>query len=257
MNEQHLKEWAENIIRNFIETSSENSLENAANEKAWEDCLIGFSNGADDIFEAYKEHVGPFHMTPLELFKKSFPDADQKPEQLTVISWILPQTNRTKQDNRRETEYPAERWARARIYGEKANVALRKHVVDTIQGKGYRAIAPQLSPHWEKKTSDKFGFASTWSERHTAYASGLGTFGLCDGLITPKGKAMRCGSVIADIEIPPAGRPYQDHHEYCLFFTEGKWLMGIPFIQGYRVAQHILIQRMIGRRRYPLASGPQ
>ena len=53
MNEQHLKEWAENIIRNFIETSSENSLENAANEKAWEDCLIGFSNGADDIFEAY------------------------------------------------------------------------------------------------------------------------------------------------------------------------------------------------------------
>ena len=228
MNEQQLKEWAENIIRDFIETSTENSLENATNEKAWEDCLIGFSNGADDIFEAYKEHVGPFHMTPLELFKKSFPDANQKPEQLSVISWILPQTDRTKQDNRRETAYPAERWARARIFGEKANVALRKQVVASLQGKGYRAIAPQLSPHWEKKTSDKFGFASTWSERHAAYASGLGTFGLCDGLITPKGKAMRCGSVIADIEIPPTGRPYQDHHEYCLFFTEGKCKKCIP-----------------------------
>ena len=228
MNEHQLKGWAENIIRDFIQNSPENSLEDPSGEKAWEDCLIGFSNGADEIFKAYKEHVGPFHMTPLELFKKSFPEVDPKPEQLTVISWILPQTDRTKRDNRKETAYPAERWARARIFGEKTNVALRNHVVTAFQGQGYRAIAPQLSPHWEKKTSDKFGFASTWSERHAAYASGLGTFGLCDGLITPKGKAMRCGSVIADIQVPPTDRPYNDHHEYCLFFTEGKCKKCIP-----------------------------
>ncbi|NIR13985.1 MAG: epoxyqueuosine reductase, partial [Desulfobacterales bacterium] len=54
-----------------------------------------------------------------------------------------------------------------------------------------------------------------------AYASGLGTFGLCDGLITPVGKAMRTGSVVARIQVPPTSRPYREHQEYCLFFTKG------------------------------------
>jgi epoxyqueuosine reductase len=228
MSEHEIKLWVKNVIRDFIENSPENSLKGATGEKAWEDCLIGFSNGADSIFQEYKEHVGSFHMTPLELFTKSFPETEHKADQLTVISWILPQTDQTKSDNRKQTAYPAERWARARIFGEQTNAALRDHVVATLQGQGYQAIAPQLSPYWKRKTSDKFGFASTWSERHAAYASGLGTFGLCDGLITPKGKAMRCGSVIADIQIPPTVRPYQDHHEYCLFFTEGICKRCIP-----------------------------
>ena len=78
-----------------------------------------------------------------------------------------------------------------------------------------------LSPKWEMKLSDQYGLASTWSERHAAYAAGLGTFGLCDGLITPLGKAVRCGSVIARIPIQPSSRPYQDHHAYCLFYSKG------------------------------------
>jgi epoxyqueuosine reductase QueG len=49
----------------------------------------------------------------------------------------------------------------------------------------------------------------------------LGTFGLCDGLITPLGKAVRVGSVIARIRIPPTYRPYKGHHEYCLFYSRG------------------------------------
>jgi epoxyqueuosine reductase QueG len=49
----------------------------------------------------------------------------------------------------------------------------------------------------------------------------LGTFGLCDGLITPLGKAVRVGSVIARIKIPPTPRPYEDHRAYCLFHSKG------------------------------------
>jgi epoxyqueuosine reductase QueG len=70
--------------------------------------------------------------------------------------------------------------------------------------------------------SERFGHASTWSERHIAYASGLGTFGLSDGLITPRGQAMRCGSVVARIQLPPTPRPYKDHRAYCLFFSQGR-----------------------------------
>ena len=104
---------------------------------------------------------------------------------------------------------------------------LRKPVVATLQASGYEAVPPQLSPVIERKVSERYGLASTWSERHAAYASGIGTFGLLDGLITPKGKAMRCGSVIANIQIPLTVRPYQNHHD-CLYFTEGKCKKCIP-----------------------------
>jgi epoxyqueuosine reductase QueG len=94
-------------------------------------------------------------------------------------------------------------------------------MVSTLQEAGFKAVAPSLSLSFKWVTSARYSIASTWSERHAAYASGLGTFGLCDGLITSKGKAMRCGSIVAHIGIPPTKRPYKDHHDYCLFFSKG------------------------------------
>jgi len=213
--------WIAAVIRNFIEQSPENTLQNPAADRAFDSPLVGFAGGDDPIFEAYKDHVGPFHWTPLEIFSQSFPGLTVTAGELTVISWVLPQTKETKADNRKESFYPAERWARARIFGEEVNVKLRKLVVAALAEKGFEAVAPQLAPQWDRKKSEQFVYASTWSERHAAYAAGLGTFGLCDGLITPVGKAMRVGSVVARISIPPTTRPYSDHHAYCLFFTQG------------------------------------
>ena len=213
--------WLENVVYDFIEHSTENTLQGAFQEKAFENPLIGFANGADPIFESYKQHVAPYHWTPLEIFNQTFPDSNSTSEELTVISWILPQTAATKADNRRQSTYPAERWARARIYGEEVNVKLRRLVVEVLQNAGCQAVAPMLSPLWQRKKSDQYVFASTWSERHMAYAAGLGTFGLCDGLITPRGKAMRTGSVVARIPIAATPRPYEDHRAYCLFFSQG------------------------------------
>jgi len=220
--------WIEAMIQDFINNSPENTLQNKENDRAFETPLIGFSRGDDPLFEDYKDHVGPFYMTPWEVFAVTFRDFNVKPGELTVISWILPQTKQTKADNKKESFYPAERWARARIFGEEVNEKLRKHVVAALEGKGYQAVAPALTPQFSMRISLKYGFASTWSERHAAYASGLGTFGLCDGLITPVGKAMRTGSVVARIHIPPTARPYTDHHEYCLFFTKGTCKKCIP-----------------------------
>jgi epoxyqueuosine reductase len=216
-----LAAWMGQVIEDFIEKSPQNTLQNKTNDKAFDTPLVGFTRGDDPIYETYKDVVGPFHWTPLEIFALTFDDLTVKAAELTVISWILPQTRATKADNRKQTTYPAESWARARIFGEEVNVQLRKHVVTILQENGYQALAPILSDQWQRKESDKYVFASTWSERHAAYASGLGTFGLCDGLITARGKAMRTGSVVARIKIPATKRPYSDHHAYCLFFTKG------------------------------------
>jgi hypothetical protein len=212
--------WIETVIKEFIDHSPENTLKNRENEKAWNSPLVGFSSGGDPIYEDYRDHVGPFCLTPWEISALTFSDLAVKSDDLTVISWILPQTNAAKADNRKESVYPSERWARSRIFGEEVNDKLRRHVVETLRSAGYQAVAPVLTPQFcNRRISPKHGLASTWSERHAAYASGLGTFGLCDGLITPLGKAIRTGSVVARVRITPTPRPYTDHREYCLFFS--------------------------------------
>jgi epoxyqueuosine reductase len=212
--------WITAVIRDFC-AGPENSLHNDIGEPAWGDPIVGFSQGDDPLFEQYKEYVGPWHLTPWEVFTKTFPDLSVRPDELAVISWILPQTSATKADNRLETVQPSERWARARTFGSAFNQALRKHLADALNKEGIPAIAPALSPLFEWKKSDKYVYASTWSERHAAFAAGLGTFGLCDGLITPVGKAVRIGSVVARVQIHPTPRPYTDYREYCLFYANG------------------------------------
>jgi epoxyqueuosine reductase len=218
---QELANWLRGVIEDFVANSPENTLQNEANDKAFENPLVGFCRGDDPLFDAFKHHVGPFHWTPREIFLETFPASGVAPEDLTVVSWVLPHIRATKEDNRKERTFPSERWARGRIFGELVNTGLRRWVVDALMGRGFNAVAPSLAPHFERKISEKYGFASTWSERHIAFACGLGTFGLCDGLITSRGKAMRLGSVVVHAGMAPTPRSYADRHAYCLFFTQG------------------------------------
>jgi epoxyqueuosine reductase len=219
--EENPTAWMTALIREYTANSPSNSLHNESKEKAWDEPLVGFSRGDDPIFQQYKEYVGPFHWTPLEIFQLTFPDVSVKPAELAVISWILPHTEAIKSDLRKQTKDPSEKWIRARIYGEQFNEELRKYVAETLIKAGHPAVVPILSSKFKTENSERYGMASSWSERHAAYSAGLGTFGLCDGLITPKGKAIRCGSVVARLEVPAADRPYQDHHAYCLFYAKG------------------------------------
>jgi epoxyqueuosine reductase QueG len=213
--------WIQNIIETFINESAQNNLGDGTGEKAFGIPLIGYSRGDDPLYEAYKEHVGPCFITPWELFALTFGNSNLRAGGLTVITYILPQTEATKRDNRKESFNPSERWARARIFGEAVNVRLREHLVRSLTQAGHRAVAPLLAPQFSTRISPKYGLSSTWSERHAAYAAGLGTFGLCDGLITPAGKAVRVGSVVTRAPLAVTPRPYAGIHDYCLFYTHG------------------------------------
>ena len=65
--------------------------------------------------------------------------------------------------------------------------------------------------------TEQASYSSNWSERHVAYAAGLGTFGLSKGLITKKGTAGRCISIITDAVFEPDKRPYTGVYDYCSF----------------------------------------
>ena len=203
------------LIEDFTLTSPLNTLNLQTGEKAFDKPIVGFSRGDDPIYQQYKKLIGPYHWTPIEIFKLTFPDVKARDGELTVISWAHPITKPIKSDLREKRKIPSEKWVRNRLYGEVLNDAQRKYVSHALTNSGHPAVAPTLSPDY------KATFWAPWSERHAAYVSGLGTFGLCEGLITPKGKAVRLGSVVAKIQIEPTLRPYDNHHAYCLFYTKG------------------------------------
>lgn len=183
----------------------------------FDDPLVRFAAADDPLFTRYKSVIGPFHLTPGELVAQG----GEGWSPATVVSWILPISEATRVSNRGETAFPSLRWAQTRTHGEAFNTALRRHLVEFLAAAGYRAVAPQLHPAWKEFPETPVGRASSWSERHAAYAAGHGTFSLNDALITPRGIAHRCGSILTDLAIAPSERPYPDHRFNCLYYREG------------------------------------
>jgi epoxyqueuosine reductase len=210
------EKFIERVIAKFVRESPANRRK-VDGGRYWETPLVGFTSGADPLFKQYKKIIGEFHFTPQEFFELTF--GRRKPAgELSVISWVLPASEDIRKSNRKEARFPSWLWAHARDFGEQFNIKLRNHLVSLLKKKGYKAIAPMNSPHWKQLRSPEVGIASNWSERHIAYACGLGAFGLSDGLITAKGKAIRVGSVVTDLLLKPSEKIYPHHQANCLYF---------------------------------------
>jgi epoxyqueuosine reductase QueG len=220
MTRQQNKNWIEKIICDFC-ASPANSLQNDTGEPAWGNALVAYARGDDPLFDQLRADIGSFYWTPREAFQLAYPEAMIDSSELAVISYILPQTEATRRDQRAVTEVPAERWARSRFHGEEFNCALRLHLAEQLTQAGSPAVAPERLPDFDYRQSERFGLASNWSERHTAWVAGLGTFGLSDGLITRVGKAVRFGSVVAKINLEASQRPYAGHQDWCLWYAQG------------------------------------
>lgn len=208
-----MREAVSNEILRFVQEDAGNRLP-AGDGPLFGEPLVGFAAADDALFSDYKSVIGEFHLTPAEI-AQSEPGATWLPA--TVISWVLPIVEATRRSNRCEPLYPSRAWAQTRHHGEAFNVALRSHLVRYLRQAGYHAIAPQLHSSWREHAEGPAGIASSWSERHAAYAAGLGTFSLNDALITPRGIAHRLGSVITDLRLEPSPRPYPDHRSNCLW----------------------------------------
>ncbi len=209
-------------IKSFVRNSPANRMSGARNDFIFDEPLVQFADGDDPIFTEYKKIIRETHQTPREaLAAISKKPSEELPKRLTIISWILPITEKTRVANRAETKVPARTWSHTRWFGEIFNEALRKHMVDYLNDKGYLTAAPGIPPY-VKMANDNKGLYSNWSERHIAYAAGLGTFSLNDGFITERGIAHRCGSVVTTLQLPASPRTYKDHYANCLFYAAGK-----------------------------------
>jgi epoxyqueuosine reductase QueG len=210
------------IIEKVYESLEKNNFSTLNRPKArmWEKPLVGIAAGDDPYYDFLKEHIGSFHWSPSEVFQLKYPGF-VAPDKLKVVSMVFPQTEETKLAQAKEKLCPAREWIVTRGEWEPLMKEFSGKLVDKLESMGIRSVSIDLLSEFSTARSEKLGIASKWSHRHSAYLAGLGTFGLSDGLITEKGKAVRVTSLIIEAPLTPTARPYSTPYEWCLYFKDG------------------------------------
>jgi len=149
--------------------------------------LIGVSCGDDDLFEKLKEIIGPEHLTPSDMWtQRGLPEDESLAKRLRILSVVFPYARIIREEGEKNIEdVPPEIYCVARNFANQFMDAVLEQIVGYIQTKGFRAISGVKSGAFQILTKETpFRIYSNWSERHIAFASGLGTFSLHEGLIT-------------------------------------------------------------------------
>lgn len=177
--------------------------------------LFGYADLNDPIFATFKKVVSPLHMTPSEAFAHQY---DVAPQQGTVVVWVLPIVAETIVSNQRQVSFPSKQWAQTRHFGEQANDRVRGVAADFLRQQGHHTVVPPMLDQWFASYDE---CVSNWSERHAAFAAGLGSFGLSDALITDVGVCHRIGSLVTEAVIAPTIRQNDDPYHRCLYKVKG------------------------------------
>ena len=211
-------------LKLFFDTSELNRLhENYGGGRIFSNPIIGIAQGNDPIFQKYKEVVGPEHLTPLELWlaegQESLPASN-----LYIVSIVFPYVDKIREESKntrklRRVTLPAEIYSVGRNYANLFKKEICKQTIEFFNKYGYRAVAEMLSDSFTIMAKGRF--YSTWSERHIAFATGLGTFSLHEGLITSVGCNIRLTSVVTDAPLKITLRKSENPYGNCLYYSKG------------------------------------
>lgn len=187
--------------------------------------LVGFVSGTDPLFDRLKTVIGSFHRTPVEMMHDYAALKGCQPsneDTVGVIAIILPMHAAMVRENASMADGPSRRLIHGKYYGGAFRQKLTRHIIAFLTQRGYLAASPEDEPGLHQVTIDpSVGLTSNWSLRHVAYAAGLGTFGLSDGLITNAGIAQEIGSILVDSPFASPERP-DDIHAACLYYQQNK-----------------------------------
>ena len=159
------------------------------------------------------EVVGEHHMLP----------GDWLREAKSVISVFLPYNRSTVEANKKDDTTPPVQWLYTRVDGQRFLLSLGALIRDALVDAGYKAVTPYTEDRYIMQVSQEPApgtehvppYSTNWSERHVAYVSGLGTFGLSTNFISKIGCAGRLISIVTDWETEPDERDYEDYLGYC------------------------------------------
>jgi epoxyqueuosine reductase QueG len=185
--------------------------------------LIGVARGDDPIFKEYKEIIKETYLTPLELWKKNGLEMNNiKESDIRAVSIVFPYDDDIREKSKSATKFPAKIYCVARNFANALIFDVLDKLMAYLNEQGFLATASHKGETYNISVERHFPYIySNWSERHTAYAAGLGTFSLHEGLITEVGCNVRLGSVITNAPLTTTPRKYDDPYANCLFYAKG------------------------------------
>ena len=208
-----MKEIIRNEIVKYVLENKEN-WSTITNDRYYDEPIIKFVSADDPLFAEYKEIIYPEHLTPKEAFELAF--GKDTFSGGSVISIVLPINEKIRISNRSQSKEPSKEFALFNSFLYPFFNSLSKHIETYLNKQGYRTVAPSSAEWHVIKPS-----GSNWSERHVAYAAGLGTFSLNEGFISEKGIAVRLTSVVTELKLAPDSRSDRHHTANCLFCSNG------------------------------------
>lgn len=189
-----MKKYIEELIKNYV-----NNYGNVKHIKTkYKEPIVAFASADDEEFAELKHIVSPSHMLPKDFLE------DAK----TVICYFIPFDESIVQSNI-EGKESSEAWAVAFVETNEMMANLNNYIKSNLEQNGYHCSAVPLAYNFD---TDKL--ISDWSQRHVAFISGLGTFGLNNMLITEKGCCGRFASVVTNLILKPSDKRKKEH---CLY----------------------------------------
>jgi epoxyqueuosine reductase len=219
--------FIENAIKGYLRASPLNHLTTFNDEPIFEEPIVVFGRGDNPLFQDLKTIIGEFHLTPREVMEKHIKakrwryGVKSSLENLSVISWALPIAEKTRLVESKAPFGGSTRYNHTRWMGVPFAQHMASYIAVLLEVLGQNAVAPCFSSFFEIKEMPGGWRVANWSERHIAYACGMGTFGLNGLMITPKGCAVYLFSVVCDANLTPTPHTYPSHVANCLFYQDG------------------------------------
>ncbi|MFC1867051.1 hypothetical protein ACFL0H_02840 [Thermodesulfobacteriota bacterium] len=207
-------EWIEQIVQRLALKNQSNRLEGFGGVQVFQEPIIGIADGDDPIFEVFLTAVSPNHLLPRDFMERNSPEGTDLTN-ISIISWALPFSEEVR-DSNRNGKWPSPLYSLARNNGGTLIHEVTRNIIEILRDHGKTALAPVLTEEYDTFRSEKYTFTSSWSERHVAYAAGLGRFGLNGGLITGMGINVRFGSIITNLYLEPTIRGKGSYMSSCL-----------------------------------------
>lgn len=194
-----MKRQISELIKNYI--SDYQNREGIAT--CYGEPLVGFADAWHPYVQNLPRLISPSH----ELPQNVLPDAK------IIIAYYVPFTKDLAKTNRTEGILASPEWARAYEETNALLAELNDELIRFIHAKaGDAGTTPKAVTFYQDR------LVSDWSQRHIAFAAGLGTFGLNNMLLTHRGCCGRFSTVITNLDLEP-DQPLTE--EYCLYKKNG------------------------------------
>ena len=182
MNEKEWKTTIEELVTSYVrDYQKEKGLPDL-----WRTPLVGYADANDSYIQKLPEIVTDVHKLPQDFM--------ENPK--VVISYFIPFTKALERTiGGVEDNFASKEWADAYKATNTMMASLNEYLVQKIRELGGRAAVTEgIGMLYDV-------LKSNWSQRHIAYAAGLGTFGINNMLITKEGCCGRYNSIVADIPV--------------------------------------------------------